>query len=86
MKYSYKTSGTCSKFIEFALEDGVVKNVKFTGGCDGNLQAIGRLVEGMKAEEVIQRCKGISCGGKATSCGDQLASALSQILEEETKA
>ncbi|MEA4987275.1 TIGR03905 family TSCPD domain-containing protein [Anaerovorax sp. IOR16] len=83
MNYSYKTDGTCSKLIEFSLEDGVVKNVKFTGGCDGNLKAIGKLVEGMKAEEVIKCCKGISCSGRPTSCGDQLATALYQVLAEE---
>lgn len=82
MNYRYKTEGTCSSLIEFTLEDGRLKNVKFTGGCDGNLQAIGKLVEGMKAEDVIRRCKGISCNGRPTSCGDQLATALYQILAE----
>ncbi|WP_324822797.1 TIGR03905 family TSCPD domain-containing protein [Sinanaerobacter sp. ZZT-01] len=85
MEYSYKTCGTCSKLIEFSLEDGLVKNVRFTGGCDGNLKAIGKLVEGMKAEEVIKSCKGISCGGRPTSCSDQLATALYQILAEQSE-
>lgn len=82
MNYRYKTHGTCSTWIDFALEDGCIKDVKFTGGCDGNLKAIGKLVEGMKAEEVVRTCKGISCGGRPTSCGDQLAIAVTQALEE----
>ena len=75
MKYTYHTKGTCSTLIELELEGNVVHNVKFTGGCNGNLQAIPRLVEGMTVEEVEQRIKGIQCGFKSTSCGDQLAKA-----------
>ena len=85
MKYGYKTSGTCSRYIEFDLNDGIVSNVAFTGGCNGNLKAIGKLVEGLKAEEVIERVKGVDCGGKGTSCGDQLARALTAALEAEAK-
>ena len=82
MKYTYHTKGTCSTLIELELEGNVVHNVKFTGGCNGNLQAIPRLVEGMKVEEVDQRIKGIQCGFKSTSCGDQLAKACREALEQ----
>ncbi|MBQ7944759.1 MAG: TIGR03905 family TSCPD domain-containing protein [Lachnospiraceae bacterium] len=74
----YKTSGTCSSMIDFEVEDGVVRSVVFTGGCNGNLQGIGKLVEGMKIDEVIERLEGIRCGFKNTSCPDQLACALKQ--------
>ena len=82
MKYTYHTKGTCSTLIELELEGNVVHNVKFTGGCNGNLQAIPRLVEGMTVEEVAQRIKGIQCGFKSTSCGDQLAKACREALEQ----
>lgn len=81
MKYNYKTSGTCSREIHFEVEDGVVKNVEFIGGCNGNLKGIGSLVEGMKIDEVIDRLEGITCGFKPTSCPDQLASALKKVSE-----
>jgi len=73
---TYKTRGTCSRSIEFDVEDGILKNVRFVGGCDGNLQGISNLVKGMKVEDVIERLKGIDCGGKGTSCPDQLSKAL----------
>lgn len=79
MKYSYATSGTCSREIEFDVEDGKVRNVRFTGGCNGNLQGIGALVEGMPVEDVVSRLKGIKCGIKSTSCPDQLAAALASL-------
>ena len=82
MKYTYHTKGTCSTLIELELEGNVVHNVKFTGGCNGNLRAIPRLVEGMTVEEVEQRIKGIQCGFKSTSCGDQLAKACREALEQ----
>ena len=72
----YRTKGTCSQAIEFDVEEGKVKNVRFYGGCNGNLQGIGRLVEGMDAKECIEKLKGIRCGYKDTSCPDQLARAL----------
>ena len=80
MQYEYKTTGTCSQRILFDIEDGKVKNVQFIGGCNGNLQGIGKLVEGMDAAEVIERLKGIHCGMKPTSCPDQLANALTKAL------
>ena len=74
--YQYKTSGTCSQMIYFDLEDNKVKNVKFVGGCNGNLKGIAALVEGMDMAEAISRIEGITCGLKKTSCPDQLAQAL----------
>lgn len=76
MSYLYKTKGTCSSQIEVELEGDIVRNVKFTGGCHGNLQAIPKLVEGMTVDEVERRIAGIRCGFKNTSCGDQLAKAV----------
>ena len=80
MQYSYKTSGTCSRAINFEVEDGTVKNVQFVGGCAGNTIGIAKLVEGMKVEDVIERLSGIMCGFKSTSCPDQLARALKESL------
>lgn len=75
----YRTSGTCSNAIQYEVEDGIVKNVQFVGGCHGNTQGIAALVEGMRVEEVIKRLKGIKCGMKGTSCPDQLAKALETL-------
>ena len=80
MTYTYKTQGTCSRKITFDLEDGIVKNVNFEGGCNGNLKGISALVEGKEAEDVIKMISGITCGFKSTSCPDQLATALAQVL------
>ena len=80
MQYEYKTKGTCSQRIFFEIEDGKLKNVEFLGGCNGNLKGICALVEGMDAEEVIERIQGIHCGTKPTSCPDQLATALKEAL------
>lgn len=85
MSYLYKTKGTCSTQIEVDLDGDIIKNVRFTGGCDGNLKAIPRLVEGMTVEEVEKRISGIHCGMKNTSCGDQLAKALRAAYEAECK-
>ena len=82
MEFTYKTKGTCSSMISFTLEDGIVKNVVFTGGCNGNLKAISKLVEGMSAEKVISLLSGNTCGFKSTSCGDQLACGLKEALEK----
>ncbi|MBQ7756229.1 MAG: TIGR03905 family TSCPD domain-containing protein [Oscillospiraceae bacterium] len=76
MEYSYKTKGTCSREIHFEVEDGILKNVEFIGGCNGNLKGIGSLVEGMEVEDVIERLEGITCGFKPTSCPDHLAKSL----------
>lgn len=83
MKYRYTTSGTCSRAIDIEVNDGIVDSVAFTGGCHGNTQGISALVKGMKIEDVITRLRGIRCGAKATSCPDQLATALKQIADEK---
>ena len=85
MKYSYKPSGVCSRLINFDVTDGKVSEVSFVGGCDGNLKAIGKLVEGHDAQEIIDILKGNTCGYKPTSCGDQLARALEQALEQQAQ-
>ena len=76
MHFTYRTKGTCSRSITFDIEDGVVRNVQFEGGCNGNLKGIGAIVDGMKVEDVIDKLSGIRCGFKSTSCPDQLAQAL----------
>lgn len=83
--FDYCTQGTCSRRIKFTITDGLVHNVAFEGGCHGNLQGIAALVEGMDAESVVNRLKGIRCGFKATSCPDQLAFAIEQAMEGEPK-
>lgn len=85
MTHSYKTRGTCSRQIDFEIDNGIVKNVSFFGGCNGNLKGIGALVEGRPAEEVITLLKGMKCGFKNTSCPDQLAQALEKALDDENK-
>lgn len=77
--YSYKTSGTCAREILFDVENDIVKNVRFISGCSGNTQGVAALAEGMNIDDVIARLKGINCGGKGTSCPDQLAKALEQV-------
>ncbi len=76
MQFEYKTKGTCSQMIFFEVDDGKIHNVSFMGGCNGNLQGISKLVEGMDIDEAISRMDGIHCGSKPTSCPDQLANAL----------
>ena len=78
----YKTQGVCASAINFDVEDGKVRNVRFTGGCNGNTQGIAKLVENMKVEDVIDRLSGIKCGFKATSCPDQLAKALKTYVAQ----
>ena len=78
--YEYKTFGTCSQRILFDIEDGKVKNVQFIGGCNGNLKGIASLVEGMDVNDIIARLEGTTCGGKPTSCPDQLPRALKQAV------
>ena len=79
MAYQYRTKGVCARNITFDIVDGVVANVKFEGGCNGNTQGVCALVKGMKVEEAIKRLKGIDCGGRGTSCPDQLSKALTKI-------
>ena len=78
MEFTYKTKGVCSQMITFDVEDNKVYNVKFFGGCNGNLKGIAGLVEGMDIDDVISRIEGTTCGMKKTSCPDQLAQALKE--------
>ena len=81
MQFTYKTKGTCSQMITFDVNDNIVTNVQFFGGCNGNLKGIAKLVEGMNIDEVIARIEGVKCGMKSTSCPDQLAQALKASKE-----
>jgi uncharacterized protein (TIGR03905 family) len=86
MDYHYITKGpVCSRSIDFTIEDGIIKNVKFEGGCDGNTQGVARLAEGRKAEEVVKILSGVKCGFKGTSCPDQLAIAINEALSKMKK-
>jgi len=78
----YITSGVCSSAIDIELDGDIIKSVSFQGGCNGNLKGISSLVAGMKAEDAIAKLKGIRCGFKSTSCPDQLATALENLLEK----
>ncbi len=80
MKYQYVTQGTCSRVINFDVENGIVNDVEFIGGCNGNLKGIASLVKGMKVEDVISRLEGLTCGVKGTSCPDQFSKALKETL------
>lgn len=82
MKYNYKTKGTCSRSVEFEINDGVISNVRFEGGCNGNLKGIAALAEGKKPEEIIEALAGIRCGFKSTSCPDQFSKALQEAIGE----
>lgn len=82
MEFTFETQGTCSTQIKFELNGDVVSNVRFYGGCNGNLQAIGKLVEGLTVKEIEEKCKGIQCGFKSTSCADQLAKAVRAAYEK----
>ncbi len=77
---TYKTSGVCAKEISFDYNDGCIHNVNFTGGCNGNLRAIAKLIEGKTLEEVKNLLEGNTCGPRPTSCGDQLAKAIAEVL------
>jgi len=79
--YHFTPKGVCSRHIDVVVEDGIIQSVKFTGGCSGNTQGVAALAQGMKVQDYIDRCKGIRCGVKSTSCPDQLAAALAQALQ-----
>ena len=83
MAYQYRTKGVCARNIIFDIVDGKITNVHFEGGCAGNTQGVARLVEGMDAADAIRRLEGIQCGFKGTSCPDQLAKAIKQVLIEQ---
>ena len=80
MEFHFKPQGVCSKGIDIELDGDIIKSVKFTGGCNGNLKGICALVKGMKPEEAVSKLKGIQCGMKPTSCPDQLARALETMM------
>ena len=82
MPYQYRTKGVCARNITFDIVDGKVINVQFEGGCNGNTKGIASLIEGMPAEEAIRRMEGIRCGFKSTSCPDQLAQAIKEVLNK----
>ena len=82
MQYEYKTQGVCASKIVFEIEDGIVRNIRFIGGCSGNTQGVAKLADGRPVEEVISLIKGIRCGMKATSCPDQLACALQATTQQ----
>jgi uncharacterized protein (TIGR03905 family) len=86
MKYSYAPTGVCASLIEFELEDGLVKNIAFTDGCDGNAKGLGRLAEGLPATTLIEKLSGVDCSGRGTSCPDQLTVALRAALAREASA
>lgn len=81
MTYSYRPQGVCARGLSFEIEDNIVKNIEFMGGCSGNTQGVAALAEGMDANELIERLAGIRCGFKSTSCPDQLAKAVAKALE-----
>ena len=85
MTYTYKTKDTCATHIQFDLTDGVVSDIRFFGGCNGNLKMISKLLEKKKAEEIVTSCEGNTCGRRNTSCADQLAQAVKAALKEQGK-
>ncbi len=85
MRYSYKTKGTCAREISFDIKGRTVSNIVYQGGCPGNLLAIPKLVDGWSADEIAEKCAGIPCGGRPTSCADQLAKAVMRAAAEQTE-
>jgi len=83
MNYTYKTNGTCSKEISFDINNDIVTNITFIGGCPGNLKMISKILDGWKIEDIIKMCKGNICGFRNTSCADQLALALEEVENKE---
>lgn len=82
MTYNYRPQGVCARGLSFEIEDNIVKNIEFSGGCSGNTKGVAALAEGMDANELIERLAGIRCGFKSTSCPDQLAKAVAKALQE----
>ena len=82
MRYTYIPKNVCARKIEFDIENNIITNVSFAGGCNGNLKAISKLVEGMKVDEVIAKLSGNTCGFKNTSCADQLANAIKEATQK----
>ncbi len=86
MDYTYKTSMVCSQEINFHIEGNVITNISFLGGCNGNLKAISKLVDGMTVEEIEAKLKGNTCGRRPTSCADQLAKAVREAYDASRQA
>ncbi len=85
MKFTHRNRGTCSSTVSFDITDGIIRNVSFVGGCNGNLKAIARLVEGREADKVAAILRGNTCGPRSTSCADQLAAAIDEALQHSEK-
>lgn len=85
MSYLYKTKGTCSTQIKVDLDGNVIKSVEFTGGCNGNLNGISKIVEGMTVEDIVSKFSGIKCGNKSTSCPDQLSLAVQEAYKSQAE-
>ena len=83
MRYTYRTQGVCAREISFDINNNIITNVQFIGGCNGNLKAISKLVEGMTVEEIEKKLKGNTCGPRKTSCADQLALAVREALNNK---
>ncbi len=83
MKYSYTPMGVCSRKIMIEIENGIIKDCEFIGGCNGNTQGVSSLVKGMDAKDAVKRLRGIDCNGRGTSCPDQLAICIEKALEQE---
>ena len=83
MVTTYKTKGVCSRAINIEVEDGIIVNVEFAGGCSGNTQGVAALAKGMRVSDAIAKLEGIKCGFKNTSCPDQLAEALKEISDND---
>jgi len=84
MRYEYRTENTCSQLISFDIEGNVITNIEFYGGCNGNLKAVSKLVQGMTVNEIEGRLLGITCGHRPTSCADQLAKAVREALNRQS--
>lgn len=82
MNYTHMNRGTCSRAVSFDINDGIVTNIQFVGGCSGNTQGVAALAEGMKAEDIIAKCEGIDCNRRGTSCPDQLAKAVKEAISK----
>ena len=85
MKFQYKTQNTCAQYISFDLEGNIVRDIEFYGGCNGNLKAISKLLEGATVEHIVNTLSGNTCGGRPTSCADQLSKAVQAAFEESKK-
>ncbi|MGN0729959.1 TIGR03905 family TSCPD domain-containing protein [Treponema sp.] len=81
MTYEFKPKGVCASNIKFDFDNGIVRNIEFTGGCNGNLKAISKILDGANASFILEKCRGNTCGAKSTSCADQLAAAVQKAID-----